>query len=67
VLAHQMAMESPLIEAEMVEAMEFYELSSQFGVSGVPHTVINGGKGNVVGAVPEERLVAAIQNTLLKG
>ena len=66
-LAHQMAFESPLVEAEMVEAMEFFDLSNQFGVSGVPHTVINGGKGNVIGAVPEERLVVEIQKTLQKG
>ena len=64
VLAHQMAMENPLVKAEMVEAMEFYELSNQFGVSGVPHTVINAGAGNVVGAVPEASLVAAIQKAL---
>ena len=66
-LAHQMALESPLVKAEMVEAMEFFELSNQFGVSGVPHTVINAGAGNVVGAVPEETLVAAIQKALQPG
>jgi predicted DsbA family dithiol-disulfide isomerase len=64
VLAHQMAMESPLVKAEMVEAMEFFELSNQFGVSGVPHTVINAGASNVVGAVPEASLITAIQKAL---
>jgi predicted DsbA family dithiol-disulfide isomerase len=59
-----MAIESPLVNAEMVEAMEFFELSDQFGISGVPHTVINAGAGNVVGAVPEASLVAAIQKAL---
>ncbi len=63
-LAHQMAIESPMVEAEMVEAMEFIELSDHYGVSGVPHTIINSGAGNVVGAVPEEHLVAAIQKVL---
>jgi glutaredoxin-like protein len=63
-LAHQMALESPLVEAEMVEAMEFPELSEQFGVSGVPHTVINAGAGAMVGAAPEEHLVAEIQRSL---
>lgn len=60
VLAHQMAMESPLVEAEMVEAMEFPELSSRFKVSGVPQTTINAGAGTVVGAMPEDRLLAEI-------
>ena len=57
-LAHQMAMENPLIEAEMVEAMEFSELANQFGVNGVPQTTINMGAGTTVGAVPEEQVVA---------
>lgn len=60
VLAHQMAMESPFIQAEMVEAMEFPELSQKHGVSGVPQTTINSGAGTVVGAVPEEYLLAEI-------
>ena len=60
-LAHQMAIESPMIEAEMVEAMEFPELSERFRVSGVPQTTINAGAGTVVGAVPEEHLLAEIQ------
>jgi glutaredoxin-like protein len=65
VLAHQMAMESPLVQAEMVEAMEFPELSDQFGVSGVPHTVINEGASEVVGAVPEQVLLQHIQQMVL--
>ena len=60
VLAHQMAMENPFIQAEMVEAMEFPELSERFGVSGVPQTTINEGAGTVVGAVPEANLLAEI-------
>lgn len=60
VLAHQMALESPFIQAEMVEAMEFPELSQEYGVSGVPQTTINSGAGTVVGAVPEDYLLAEI-------
>jgi len=59
-LAHQLAMESPLIEAEMVEATEFPELSNRYNVSGVPQTTINYGAGTVVGAVPEGHLLAEI-------
>ena len=66
ILAHQMAMESPMVEAEMIEATEFPELSTRFGVSGVPQTTINHGAGSVVGAVPEDQLLAEIQNALNK-
>lgn len=64
ILAHQMAMESPLVQAEMVEATEFPELSSKHGVSGVPQTTINDGAGNVVGAVPELQLFAEILRSI---
>ena len=60
-LAHQFAMENPLIQAEAVEAMEFSDLANRHHVSGVPHTVINDGKGNLIGAVPETNLLAEIQ------
>lgn len=62
VLAHRMAMENPaMVHAEGVESMEFPELAEQFSVSGVPQTTINSGKGTVVGAVPESRLLAELQ------
>lgn len=64
ILAHQMALESPLVEAEMVEAMEFPELSDRFNVSGVPQTTINQGAVNVVGAAPESQLVQQIKQAL---
>lgn len=65
-LAHQMALESPMVEAEMIEAMEFPDLSNRFNVSGVPQTTINSGKGTVVGAVPEQNLIAEIMRSLKK-
>jgi len=64
VLAHMLAMENSLVEAEMVEAMEFAALSDRHQVSGVPHTVINDGDGHIVGAVPEASLAAAIRKAL---
>lgn len=65
-LAHQMAMENPtMIRAEGVEATEFPELANQFHVRGVPQTVINAGSGMVVGAVPEQNLLAEIKRALL--
>jgi glutaredoxin-like protein len=64
-LAHQMAMENPqMIRAEGVEATEFPELANRFNVRGVPQTVINAGAGMVVGAVPEQNLVAEIMRAL---
>jgi len=64
ILAHQMALESPMVEAEMVEAMEFPDLSNRFGVSGVPQTTINYGAGTVLGAVPEDHLLSEIRRAL---
>lgn len=64
-LAHQMAMENPqMIRAEGVEAMEFPELANRFNVHGVPQTVINSGAGIVVGATPEQNLLAEIARAL---
>jgi thioredoxin-related protein len=55
-------MENPaMIRAEAVEATEFPELANQFKVRGVPQTVINAGVGTVVGAVPEQNLIAEIK------
>jgi hypothetical protein len=62
-----MAMENPaLIRAEGIEAMEFTELSDRYGVSGVPQTTINDGTGTVVGAVPEQNLLAEIMRASKK-
>ena len=64
-LAHQMATENPqMVRAEGVEAMEFPELANRFNVRGVPQTVINSGAGIVVGAVPEQNLLAEIMRAL---
>jgi len=54
-----MALASPLIKAVCVEANEFPQLSNQFRVRGVPHTVINR-KVSFVGALPEPDFVMAV-------
>jgi thioredoxin-related protein len=60
-LAHQIAMENPaMVLAEGVEAMEFEHLSEKYGISSVPNTVINAGRGRVVGAVPEQNMLAEL-------
>ena len=66
VLAHQMAMESPLIQAEMIEASEFYDLAMRYNVSGVPQTTINDGLGTVLGAVPAEYILQEINRAINK-
>lgn len=55
-----------MVRAEGVEAMEFPELADKYGVSGVPQTTINAGAGTVVGAVPEQNLLAEIMRASKK-
>jgi hypothetical protein len=59
-----MALESPMVEAEMVEAMEFPDLSERYHVSGVPQTTVNDGSGTLIGAAPEARLLGEIQRAV---
>lgn len=40
-LAHQAAIINPMISSEMVESLEFQELTEKYGVFGVPKTIIN--------------------------
>jgi hypothetical protein len=60
-----MAFESPYVQAEMIEAMEFPDLVNRFHVSGVPQTTINSGSGTIVGSGPEEELVNEIKRVLV--
>jgi glutaredoxin-like protein len=55
-LAHQLAVESELVRADMVEAIEFPHLSMKCQVHGVPRTVINEDI-HIEGAVPEPMLM----------
>jgi len=65
VLAHQMAMASPLVYADMVEATEFPHLSQRYQVMGVPRTVINETE-YVEGAAPETMVRDKIRDALTK-
>jgi predicted DsbA family dithiol-disulfide isomerase len=58
-LAYQFAMESDLVRADGIEAMEFGELASQYRVYSVPKTMING-EAYVEGSLPEEFFLEAI-------
>ena len=62
-LAHQLAIASPLIRADMVEAMEFPQLAVRYQVMGVPRTVINE-TVHIEGAAPESHVVAKLQEAL---
>lgn len=63
VLAHQLAMESELIRADMVEATEFPHLSMKYQVMGVPRTVINE-DFHLEGAAPEPMLLAKLEEAI---
>lgn len=62
-LAHRFAMESDLIRADMVEAIEFPHLANKYGVYGVPRTVINEDM-HQEGAVPEPMLLAKLMEVV---
>ena len=64
VLAHHMALASPMVKADMVEAQEFPHLSTKYQVMGVPRTVINE-SAHVEGAAPEAMVREKIQEALL--
>lgn len=63
-VAHEMAMHNPKIKSEMVEAIEFPDLSKKYEVSGVPKTVINSGKAEQVGAVPAKTILDKIKTAI---
>ncbi|MCL4407579.1 MAG: thioredoxin family protein [Thermotogae bacterium] len=63
-MAHKLAMQSPKITGEMIEANEFPDLSMQYNVSSVPHIIINEGEGEFVGALPEDAFVEQVMNVL---
>lgn len=62
-LAHQLAMESDLVTADMVEASEFPHLSNKYQVMGVPRTVINE-TTFLEGAAPEKMLLAKLRQAV---
>lgn len=62
-LAHQLAVESDLIRADMVEIIEFPHLATRYQVMGVPRTVINE-TIHVEGAVPEPMLMTEFAKLL---
>ena len=64
-MAHQMALENSKITASMIEATEFMELSSKYGVMGVPKIVIND-KISFEGALPEQSFLEYVKDAASK-
>jgi len=58
-LAHKMAIESDLVRADTVEAIEFPHLAIKYQVRGVPRTVVNE-TVHIEGAMPEIAFVQQI-------
>ena len=58
-LANRMTLASEHVRALAVEANEFPQLSAEFGVQGVPRTVVNR-SGAFVGALPEPQFVESV-------
>ncbi|MCX7653062.1 MAG: thioredoxin family protein [Fervidobacterium sp.] len=59
--AHNMALASDMVTAEVVEANEFFDLSEQFGVSSVPHIAINRNPDRFfIGAYPEPQFLKQV-------
>ena len=54
-----MAVESPYVTADVIEAIEFPHLSQKYMVRGVPKTVVNE-VGEMEGAYPEPQFLAAV-------
>ncbi len=57
-----MALASPHIIADMVDAGEFPDLSNKYSVYGVPKSMVNGTL-EVTGAVPEAQLLKLVMDS----
>jgi glutaredoxin-like protein len=62
-LAHRMALASPLVRGDMVDATEFPKLADLYEVQGVPLTVING-EPAITGLVPEQRMAEELHRAI---
>jgi predicted DsbA family dithiol-disulfide isomerase len=63
VLAHNLALASDWIQADMIEASEFPHLANKYQVYGVPRTVINE-VIHLEGAYPEEMLLPEMMQVM---
>lgn len=63
VLAMEMAVESKLVNADIVEAFEFPNVANHYNVMGVPLSVVNGSE-RIEGAAPPQMVVDAIRKSI---
>lgn len=66
VLAHKMAVASPMVKADMISAQEFPHLAMKYQVMGVPRTVINEST-HIEGAVAEPTVLEKIREAIKAG
>jgi predicted DsbA family dithiol-disulfide isomerase len=59
-----MAVESPRVTADVIEASEFPALSEQYGVRGVPVTFVND-RQEILGARPEAAFLAEVLSAVV--
>jgi predicted DsbA family dithiol-disulfide isomerase len=62
-LAHQFALESDQVTADMVEISEFPALAERYGVRSVPHMVVNH-QASFVGSLPESKFLEQVKTAL---
>jgi glutaredoxin-like protein len=62
-MAHEMAVVSEHVTADVVEISEFVELAQRYQVQGVPKTVIND-RVEILGAVPEARFLQQVMQAV---
>ena len=62
-VAHDMAVENDLIEADAIESQEFRELSQEYGVRGVPQINVNE-TGQFTGGLPPQRFLEEVRSAL---
>ena len=59
-LAHQLAIERPLVTADVIEVSEFPDIAQRYQVFGVPKTIMNE-RVSLEGAVPEPAFLERMQ------
>jgi predicted DsbA family dithiol-disulfide isomerase len=65
-LAHQLAVESPHVTADVIEVSEFPEILQRYHVRGVPKTIINE-RIAFEGALPEAALLNRVVEAAAAG
>lgn len=65
-MAHQLAIESAQVTADVIEVAEFPDVAQRYQVYGVPKTIINE-QVSIDGAVPEGRFLSLVLDAVGAG